>query len=107
DPNGATLTDDIWASGYDWRSGGYGGFVPGVYTLQFIPQGVPSESFKLRFHNDNGHFLRVLANGTSFTSSIGDYQGDYDKFQVDLTSGQTLQIAGPSISADLSIFNSK
>ena len=106
DPNGKVLLDDILTPGLNWYPGGYGGLVPGVYQLQLIPQGFSSESITLSFHNDNGYVLSVLTNGMNFSTSIGGYSGDYGKFQVALTAGQTLQLTQPGTGADLNVFNS-
>ncbi len=106
DPNGKTLEDDILVPGYNWYEAGHGGLVPGVYQVQFIPQGVSSESITFSFHNDNGHQLRFLTNGMNFSTSLTTYDGDYDKSQLILTAGQTLEVTGPATGADLTIFNS-
>jgi hypothetical protein len=108
DPNGNTLFDQILTPtpGVYYLAGGYGGFVAGVYKLQVIPQGISSESITFSFHNDNGKQLRVLTNGMVFSTSSGDYGGDYDNFQVSLTAGQTLQLGGVPNGADMTIFNS-
>jgi hypothetical protein len=107
DPNGKVLQQDtLQPTSGNWYGGGYGGVQPGTYTIQFIPQGVSSESITFGFHNDNGHQLRTLTNGMNFSTSIGDYYDDYDKSQVSLTAGQTLQLAAPGVNADITIFNS-
>ena len=107
DPNGKLLLDDVWSSGFSWYGGSYGGLVPGVYSLRLTPQGTSSESVTLKFHNDNGHVLRVLTNGMNFSTTIGDYSGDYDKFQVALAANQTLQLTQPGTDAVLGIYNSR
>jgi hypothetical protein len=106
DPNGDTLWDKVTPPSFSYFNGGVGGLVAGVYKLQLIPQGISSESITFSFHNDNGRLLRTLTNEMVFSTSVGDYYGDYDKSQVTLTAGQTLQLAGLGNGANMSIFNS-
>jgi hypothetical protein len=107
DPNGTKLADYVIETGYTWWFGGYGGLVPGVYTLQIVPKGVTSDSMQLEFHNDNGTLLTVLTNGMNVAAtSYGPESGDYLKYQVVLTAGQTLQLTGPDENGVLAIYNS-
>jgi hypothetical protein len=107
DPNGTKLIDNIIEPGYTWWFGGQGGLLPGVYTFQLVPKGVTSMSISLEFHNDNGTLLATLTNGMNVAAtSYGPESGDYLKYQVALTAGQTLQLTGPDQNGQLTIYNS-
>jgi hypothetical protein len=107
DPGGDVLVNDVWQSGLTWHAGGFGGLLPGVYKLQFVPQGVSSATISFRFKNDNSRSLLQLTNGTSIaTTTIGPYSGDYLKYQITLNAGQTLQLNQPGTGANLTIYNS-
>jgi len=85
---------------------GLGATFPGTYTLRFIPQGTNSETVTFSFHNCNSHTTVVLTNGMHLSSTITSYPGDYSKFQVNLAAGQTLQLAAPSSTLTLGLYDS-
>lgn len=108
DPEGNVLLSDtvVGGGGFNYFTGPANAIFPGTYTVQLTPVGVASAPVTFRFVNCNNRETRDLVNGQNFSSSIGDYWFDYDKFRVALAAGQTLQLNQPGSGAGLEIFNS-
>lgn len=71
--------------------GPYNVYESGAVTLRFSPdRGVTPVRFS--FANCNYYPLKTLTKGQTISSSISGYLYDYDKFQVRLLTGQTLQM---------------
>ncbi|HTH46505.1 MAG TPA: hypothetical protein VMB21_03240 [Candidatus Limnocylindria bacterium] len=75
--------------------------------FRFSPQS-GSAQIQFAFANCNAYALKSFANGQRFTSSIGYFWYDYDKFKVQLAAGQTLQMDSPGDAGSyLEIHNSR
>jgi hypothetical protein len=106
-PGGDRLSDSIVPVGGTYHTGPFNAYKPGTYSFRIEPYASTTVTLTFRFRNLNRRATTTLVSGDFLSASLENYWGDFAKFRIRVTDGQTLRLRDtPGAGQAVSIFNS-